>query len=242
MKLTVLGNDSTTVSPGGACSLYLLEAGGERILLDMGNGSIFNLKKVIALADIDAIILTHLHFDHMADLMLFRYEREGRKYLGEEIIPIDLYTPQPAGWLMEKLEKGDLFSFHMIRENQVVRRGALMVEFIRVLHPVETYALRFTHEGRVFTYSADTGICEGIQTAAEGADLLLCEATYRASESYVIPNHLSGREAGELARDAQVKRLILTHLPEGNRDDLLKEARAVHRDTELSGILGVYEV
>lgn len=242
MKLTVLGNDSTTVSPGGACSSYLLEVCGERILIDMGNGSIFNLKKVLALEEVDAIILTHHHFDHVADLMLFRYEREGRKYMGEKISPIDLYTPLPEKWLMENMEKGDLFDFHMIRENQVVTRGALTVEFFWVLHPVETYALRFTHEGRVFTYSADTGLCEGIRMAAEGADFFLCEATFKASDGYVIPNHCSSREAGELAREVHVKRLLLTHLPEKDREILLNEARMVHEDTELSEILRTYEI
>ncbi|MFH5835446.1 MBL fold metallo-hydrolase [Proteiniclasticum sp. C24MP] len=242
MKITVLGNNSTTVTQGGACSSYLLEVEGRRILLDMGNGSIFNLKKRVKLHEIDAIILTHHHFDHLSDLFLFRYEREGHKYMGEEVSPIDLYTPEMPQWLQENLMKNDLFRLHVIKGDTKVSMGDLTVAFIEVLHLLETYALRFTHDGKIFTYSADTGVCDGIYEAAREADLFLCEASYGSYEPYRMKHHLHGAEAGEIAEKCGVKKLLLTHLPEENLDGLLQEARAVHEDTEISEILKTYEV
>ena len=242
MKVTVLGNSSTTVTAGGACSSYLLESGGKKILLDAGNGSIFNLKKILSLDQIDAIVLTHHHFDHISDLFLFRYEREGLKYMGCEVKPIPLYTPKMEPWLLEKLEKNHIFEFYYVEEEKTLEIFDMKVSFIPVEHLVETYALRFEQDGKVFTYSADTGLCEGILKAAENADLFLCEATYVSKEPYRMKHHLHGKEAGEIAEKAGVKKLLLTHLPEKEVDLLLSEAKEIHEDTEVSKILRSYEI
>lgn len=242
MKVTVLGNSSTTVTPGGACSSYLLESCGKKILLDAGNGSLFNLKKILSLDKIDAIILTHHHFDHISDLFLFRYEREGLKYMGCEVKPIPLYTPKMESWLLEKLEKNHIFEFYYVEEEKTMEIFDMKVSFIPVEHLVETYALRFEKDGKVFTYSADTGLCEGILKAAEDADLFLCEATYVSREPYRMKHHLHGKEAGEIAKASRVKKLLLTHLPEKEVDLLLSEAQEIHKDTEISEILLSYEI
>ena len=214
MKVTVLGNSSTTVTPGGACSSYLLESCGKKILLDAGNGSLFNLKKILSLDQIDAIVLTHHHFDHISDLFLFRYEREALKYMGQEVKPIPLYTPKMEPWLLEKLEKNHIFEFYYVEEEKTLEIFGMKVSFIPVEHLVETYALRFEKDGKVFTYSADTGMCEGILKVSEDADLFLCEATYVSKEPYRMKHHLHGKEAGEIAKMSRVKKLLLTHLPE----------------------------
>ena len=87
-------------------------------------------------------------------------------------------------------------------------------------HPVEAYALRVEGPAEddpsrrvVLTYSGDTDACEGLQTAAAGADLLLAEAAFQEGRDTTRGIHLTGRRAGEAARDAAVARLVLTHLP-----------------------------
>lgn len=242
MKLTILGNNSTTASAGGACSSYLVEAAGKKILMDMGNGSIFNLKKTAGIEEIDAIILTHHHFDHFADILLMRYEREGRKYMGEEVKPIPLYTPKMPDWLFEQLDKSQTFDFHFIEKDETVMIGELSIDFIRVLHLMETYAVRISEKDRVMTYSADTGLCQGILKASLKADLFLCEASYGSYDPYNIPHHLTGKEAGEIAKMSGVKKLILTHLPEHGKEDVLQDALSVFRNTELSKIMKSYEI
>ena len=118
----------------------------------------------------------------------------------------------------------------------------MKVSFIPVEHLVETYALRFEKDGKVFTYSADTGLCEGILKASEDADLFLCEATYVSKEPYRMKHHLHGKEAGEIAAMSRVKKLLLTHLPEKEVDLLLSEAKEIHKDTDISEILLSYEI
>ena len=73
MKLTVLGNNGPFPAAGGACSGYLVIEGDKKILIDCGNGVLANLQKFIKLEEIDAVILTHLHSDHMSDMMVLRY-------------------------------------------------------------------------------------------------------------------------------------------------------------------------
>jgi ribonuclease BN (tRNA processing enzyme) len=98
-------------------------------------------------------------------------------------------------------------------------------------HPCEAYALRLEHGGRSLVYSGDTGPCDGLVELAQGADVLLCEATWpHVTEWWSQPPpgvHLSGRQAGEHAAAAGVGRLLLTHVPawfDGNQ--LLAEAKA----------------
>lgn len=96
MKLTVFGNNSTCPEADGACSCYLLQTKGKRILLDMGNGSAAKLQKHLPLTQLDAIIISHLHFDHFGDLFCAKYALETKRAYGENLKPIPLFIPRLA--------------------------------------------------------------------------------------------------------------------------------------------------
>ncbi len=90
-------------------------------------------------------------------------------------------------------------------------------------------------EGRKVVLSGDTEPCEALKIAAHEADLLVHEATFaeedadRARETA----HSTARQAAELARDAQVRALALTHISTRYAGGQLRdEARAVFADTE----------
>src|SRR5690606_10081583 len=68
MKLTVVGCSGSFPSPDSACSSYLVEADGYRLLLDMGNGALGALQRHCGLYDLDAVALSHLHADHCIDM------------------------------------------------------------------------------------------------------------------------------------------------------------------------------
>jgi len=106
--------------------------------------------------------------------------------------------------------------------------GPFRVQAERMNHPVETFGFRVEHGGAAIAYSADTGVTEALVTLARDADLLLCEASYLDSEPHPADLHLTGREAGEHARKAGVRRLVLTHLVQawGDSDATLAEATA----------------
>jgi ribonuclease BN (tRNA processing enzyme) len=94
---------------------------------------------------------------------------------------------------------------------------------------VESYLLRLEHEGRSLVYTGDTGPTEALVDLARGADVLLCEATFRHGDPNPPDLHLTGRQAGEYAARAGVGRLVITHVPPWyDPEDLAAEARAAY--------------
>ena len=75
MKLTILGNNGPYPAPGGACSGYLLssDSGNTNVLLDCGTGVLSNLSRHLPWESLSAVILSHLHYDHMSDLLPMQY-------------------------------------------------------------------------------------------------------------------------------------------------------------------------
>ena len=73
MELTVLGRHGPFPAPGGACSGYLLRAGQAALLLDLGPGTHSRLLAIAPQLDLDCVILSHLHSDHISDMFVLRY-------------------------------------------------------------------------------------------------------------------------------------------------------------------------
>jgi ribonuclease BN (tRNA processing enzyme) len=216
MILTVLGCAGSFPGPDSACSAYLVEAENFRLMLDFGTGSLSALQRYASLSGIDAILLTHLHADHVLDACSYVVVR---RYAPDGPYPtLPIYAPAGA---RERLSGAygsvgegpldDVYTFHDLSPG-TLRIGPLSVTVDRVNHPVETYGVRVEHGGRVLVYSADTAPCESLVRLAQGADVFLCEASYPDGEDNPPDLHLTGREAGEAAAKAGVRRLVLTHL------------------------------
>lgn len=110
------------------------------------------------------------------------------------------------------------------------------VSFYQVEHSGPSYAVRLEDEsGAVLAYSGDTRPCKGLLEAAKGADLFLCEASaIEADAEFAKPGHLTARQAGEIAGDAGVSRLLLTHIwPLYDETVLLKECQDVFKKSEI---------
>jgi ribonuclease BN (tRNA processing enzyme) len=213
MKLTVLGCAGSFPGPDSPCSAYLVEADGFRLLLDFGTGSLSALQRYASLTSVDAIVLTHLHADHMFDACSYVVVR---RYAPEGPYPaIPIYAPAGAaarvGAAYGEGSVDDVYTFTDLRAG-TFDVGPFSVTVDRVNHPVETYGVRVEHGGRVLAYSADTAACEALSRLAKNADLFLCEASYLDGEDNPPDLHLTGRDAGEIAARAGVANLVLTHL------------------------------
>jgi ribonuclease BN (tRNA processing enzyme) len=103
------------------------------------------------------------------------------------------------------------FSFRELSSAASV--GPFRMRAERVAHPIEAYAVRLEAEGAALTYSGDTGPCSALNELASGVDLLLAEVSFVHGSDNARDLHLTGREAGEAARDAGVGRLVITHVP-----------------------------
>lgn len=193
-----------------------MEARGWKILLDLGHGVLSRLLLWADVYQLGAVVLSHLHPDHVADLPALRValrwgrrppEAKGRvRVLGPAATPA--YLAYVAG--EEALEE---FEFQAVREGETVELEGLRLSFARTDHPVETYAVRVEGHDGVLAYTADTAFAPSVAELARGADLLLAEATlqekYRDRAAAV--GHMTGSQAGELAQLAGARKLLLTH-------------------------------
>lgn len=215
MRLTILGCAGSFPGPESACSAYLVEAEGFRLLLDFGPGSLSALQRYASLMSVDAVLLTHLHCDHVLDACSYVVVR--RYAPGGPHPPLPMYAPAgapdrlAAAYAAEAAPLDDVYTFYGLQPG-TFPIGPFTVTVDRVNHPVETYGVRLEHDGGVLTYSADTAPCDPLVRLAQGADLFLCEASYLDGMPNPPDLHLTGREAGETATKAGVGRLLLTHL------------------------------
>lgn len=185
--------------------------------VDTGPGTLAQLQRFVAVLDVDAIWLTHLHVDHCADLLAMYFALRFSNLRPQRKIP----AFGPKGWpeRFEAFLQGisphqieEAFEVHEHEDRLSTAVGELRLTAFAVEHGVPSFAVRAEVDGVVFTYSADTGPCEGVLAAADRADLLLCEAGWAARPEGIQPWHMTPAEAGTVAQQASAKRLLLTHL------------------------------
>ncbi|WP_370250487.1 MBL fold metallo-hydrolase [Nocardioides sp.] len=260
MKVTIVGCSGSYPGPESPASCYLLEAtgpdatGGEertwRILLDLGNGALGALQRHVDALTIDAVFLSHLHADHCLDLCGYYVMRKYHPTGAQPRIPV--YGPHSAAARIATaydlpIDPGmtEEFDFVEYEDGEALTVGPFTVLPVRVNHPVEAYALRVTGPaGEVLAYSGDTATTPALPQAAAGADLFLCEASFRDGDENPPDIHLTGSEAGQAATEAGVKRLVLTHIPPWfDEQGRLEEARTTFSGPlELAVRGAVYEI
>ncbi len=237
MRLRVIGCSGSFPSPSSPSSCYLVEAvDGEdrtwRILLDLGNGALGPLQNYVRPEQLDGVFLSHLHPDHCVDMcalyVALNYNPAGAP---EQRLPV--YGPANTFDRLEKAygehEHGSLAKSYEVHEylpDEPIAFGPFTITPRQVLHPVEAYGLRVEADGAVLTYSGDTDACPNLVEAARDADLFLCEASFVEGRDAARGIHLTGRRAGQIATEAGVAQLMLTHLPVWNDPDVvLAQAR-----------------
>ena len=224
MKLTVLGCNGPYPAPGGACSGYLLEAENTRVLLDCGTGTLAALTARMAPEKLDAVVLSHLHYDHMSDMLPLIYRMQGKGRL-------PVYAPQAPAEVRALLAG----AFDLYDLEHAERIGALTLNALPVRHPVPCFAVRYTAGGKSFCYTGDTNTCDGLKAWAKDCDLLLADACFTDALWAENKPHLSARLAAQAARDAGARRLVLTHFTPGiDQAVLLREAREVYPEARLA--------
>ncbi|KQY63560.1 MULTISPECIES: MBL fold metallo-hydrolase [unclassified Nocardioides] len=221
MKLTVIGCSGSYPGPDSPASCYLVEEQFEgrtwRILLDLGNGALGELHNHVDPLTIDAVLLSHLHADHFMDLCGYYVMRKYHPLGAQPQIPVW----GPAGTADRLSVSYDLPLDPGMHEEFDFREypttsfefGPFTVQAVEVVHPVPAYSLRVTSNDRLLVYTGDCGPCDGLDRAADGADLLLAEAAFCDGDENPEDLHLTGVEVAELAQRAGAAHLVLTHIP-----------------------------
>lgn len=238
MKLTVLGNNGPYPAAGGACSGYLIssDSGNTQVLIECGAGVLANLLRHLPCNALDAVILSHLHYDHMSDLLPMQYALQ----FNPRSQPLPILAPASPDSVAALLKSIPAFE---LRHMENTRIGELSFSFFPVRHPVETYAIRAEESGRSFVYTGDTNEAKGLAEFARGADLLLADAGLSCADWHGNAPHLSAQLCGKLAQEAACTQLLLTHLnPKYAPQALESEARALRPDAEFTQIGAQYVI
>lgn len=238
MNLTILGASAACPAPGGACSSYLVQHGASSIVLDCGPGSIANLRQALDYRAVTAIVLSHLHSDHILDLIPYRYGLRYGPGARADAPRLPLWAPPGGAAHLERLgqavagEAGFFDATFAVCEYDPAAGltiGDVRLTFAPLPHYIPVWGIRCEAAGATLVYSADSGPAAALADLARGADLLLCEATLLRPEpgDPRERGHLTAAEAGATAQAAGARRLLLTHLwPELGLSALLAEARA----------------
>src|SRR5699024_7821874 len=104
--------------------------------------------------------------------------------------------------------------------------GPFSITFLRTKHPVPCFGMRITDGESTFVYTADTAYQEEWIEFAKDADLLITDCNFYAEQNGEDAGHMTSSEGGWIAAEANVKQLILSHLPQyGDQQNLIKEAK-----------------
>ncbi|MEY8538392.1 MBL fold metallo-hydrolase [Lactococcus muris] len=225
MKLTALGVWGGYPTRDAGTTSYLLQSEeGFNLLLDAGSRAVTELEHELSPNDLDAIILSHYHEDHIADLGVLRQYRQLQT-VKPEILPIYGHQENEHEFAKLSLENVSQGIAYDIKNGSTV--GPFDIQFLKTVHPVTCYAMRIVERetGQVLVYTGDTGYFSELVDFSKDANILLADV-YFFKDKAKMPNHLSSVEAGEIAAQANVKKLILTHLPQvGDLQVLRDEAQ-----------------
>ncbi len=235
MELIVLGCDGSYPGANGSTSGYLVRCGKtDSVLLDCGSGVLPRLMALTDPAKLQAIVITHWHNDHACDLLTLRY------YLQIHKLKLKVYAPAGTNALRSLCEGPE---FELIDLAEGFSFGDVQVKTLQVNHPLPAYAVKLIQQDKSLVYTGDTSTCDDLAGFCEGADLLVCDATFTNAQWHDKMPHLSAAMAARLGKDAAVKRLLLTHCqPGSDSKTLLEEAKAVLPGSEWAKQGGRYSL
>lgn len=224
MRLTVLGSSGSVASPDNPASGYhLCYPGMPGLILDIGSGVLAAMQDYGINPSDNHVVLSHLHADHCSDfpsLMVWRRFHPFHKATRMHTCIGPAETPLRMGLASANSadnydDMSDTLDFIPWKPGTAHTLDFLTCEAFPAIHPIETYSIRITSpEGHILAYSADSASNPNLIHCARNADLFLCEATWGRSSQDKEPNmHLSAKEAAIIATRAQVKHLVLCHIP-----------------------------
>jgi len=218
MELIVVGSGTGVPSLRRGSPAYAVKAASRLVLLDLGSGALRSMLRYgLNFSDIDVLALTHLHPDHVGDLIPFFFAtRYALGYTRRE--PFQLLAARGFQEFHGRLKEAfgewvepptgllDLKELSAKAPDEV-RWQELVIKSAPTNHTQGSLGFRVEAEGRALVYSGDTDESDSLVDLARGADLLVLEA----ANPFKVPGHLTPEEAGGLAARAGVPRLVLTH-------------------------------
>lgn len=234
MQLTILGMNGPYPAPDSATSGYFVTAVDTRLALDLGTGTLSRLTALTAPEALDALILSHWHYDHCSDVLPLLFRMESAVAAGAR--PLHIYAPRDEASLVRRAVQGcSAVMLHDLAPGSTVSIGCVTLTAFGARHPVPALMYRLESGGRTLAYTGDTNTTEDLLPLARNASLLLADGLFPAAAWAEGKPHLSVVHAAQLAKEAQAEKLVITHLnPAFDPAALLQEARTIRIDAVLA--------
>jgi ribonuclease BN (tRNA processing enzyme) len=231
MTVTVLGSGTCVPLPARGAAGHLVKIGDTPVLVDAGPGTLSRLSAAgVSYRDLTRVLLSHLHPDHTLDLVTL-FQANGATPGFHRTLPLslvgcrglssfltrlfELYDVQPEGYTLEIQE--------MEAESAAFPPGWTLTTGLSG-HTPTSLCFRFEHDGRTLAYSGDASVRGDLVRVARGADLLLCECSL--PDGWKTEDHLRAGDVGEIAQEAGVRKVVLTHLYPPTQDaDVVAQVR-----------------
>lgn len=237
--VTILGSGTCVPSLTRSACGVLVQTGEEKILFDLGPGTMWRLLEAgVTIFDITRIFLSHFHPDHAGELVSFLF---SNKYPGKtrRTLPLTLVAGEGLSSFFDGLKAvfgewielpPELFELKSLNTSgpDTFLFNNIRVDSAPVVHRPESLAYRLTGaDGKSVVYSGDTDESDALITLSKGADLLICEAAM--PDELKTDGHLTPSRAGRTATLARVGKLVLTHFyPECETADMIGQCRKTY--------------
>lgn len=244
MKLTVLGKYGPYPAAGGACSGYLVRDADTTVLIDCGNGVLSRLQQVCDLTALDAVVISHLHSDHFCDLLVFKYALDllAARFLRQDV-PLTLHLPSLPMEDFSRIAYKNVFNLRPINTQSDVQIKTLDFSFAEMTHPVLSYAVSVSNGKKRLVYSGDTSFNDDLTGFARNCDLLLADAGLLERDRKGAINHMTAAEVGKMANDANVSKLMLSHIwPLYDEKEILDECKMYYADPLIAQEMETYDI
>lgn len=249
MKITILGTGTFYVNKERSGPAYLLEVNNKKILIDCGPGTLMRLSEIgISPEDLDYIFISHFHADHTTDLFALQMNLRLKEFScnGKEYKTPIIFGPAGIEEFTKKLsyvyelpafDNYSKIEYKAYQES--IQLNEMTVKTFKVEHTAfgstaNAYALRFEFDNKVLAFSGDSVKCEGLIDVSKQADLFICDASYPKGKGNFA--HLDTHEIGEIAQNAKVKKVVLTHFYPATKDiDLISEVKEKYMGKIIKG-------
>ncbi|OMP67120.1 MBL fold metallo-hydrolase [Domibacillus epiphyticus] len=230
MNITVIGCWGGFPKVNEASSGYLIEEDGFTLLIDCGSGVLSKLQNHTKPAGLGAVILSHYHADHIADIGVLQYALLIDSFTEKtRDQPLAIYGHQEDS-KFQTLTYKNITTGIAYDPDRSLSIGPFIITFMKTNHPAPCYAMRISAGGHTIVYTADTSFKKEMGEFAEGADVLLAESNLYQGMDGLSVGHMTSEEAGIVAQMAGVRTLVLTHLPHFGDIERLKEEAAKQFD------------
>ena len=225
MLLRIIGEYGPYPKPLGATSCYLLETENNKIVLDMGSGAFSKLSDLVKPEEISAIVISHLHADHSADLAIFACYLQQLEKRGRFSGSVPLYCPRCESPLAELAKSFKYFSVTEVDNGKSYEVSGDILTFYKGVHPEPSYGVKVESGGKIFAYSGDTNVCDNVDKLFESCDLVMLDGGLLSGDYSEKSPHLSVKKCVEYANKWGNK-LIITHIcPLYTEDEIKEEAK-----------------